>query len=207
MGNIFCPSTSTGTHIAENRALEIERLWQAQRYQLRPDDTKFNNPLSRFERMFSRETVEDQLIDCTVGCETTLLKGGTPGGNRYRLGLRAATLLGEGNSLDWSPNQVGEFFRTLYKHRNEVVHEDKRLPDEPSAEELIELDGNEVFARPFLLHARELYADVLRSYLRLNSEQDLSIKESNEHIDTMMLEQSSVVQEQLFNPSNNSSEE
>lgn len=195
-----CPSTTTGTHITENRTSEVEQLWRSHCYQLRPDDVKFHNPLSRFEQMFSREAVEDQLIDCTVGCETTLLKGGTPGGNRYRLGLRAAALLSDENSLDWSPHQVGEFFRTLYTLRNDVVHDDKSLPDEPSSDEFIKLGDSEVLARPFLIYARMLYADVICSYLQLISTQDSSIQEINGQIDSIMLDQSSTVREQVFNP-------
>ena len=82
--------------------------------------------------MFSRESLEDQLVDCVVGCETTVLKGGSPGENRYRLGVRTAVLLGEQNARDWSSERIGEFFRTLYDYRNKVVHEDTTLPDEPN---------------------------------------------------------------------------
>jgi hypothetical protein len=127
-----CPSSTTGTHIAEDRALEIPRLWRDHRRRIAPGHDKFQNPLARFERMFSRESLEDQLVDCVVGCETTVLKGGSPGGNRYRLGVRTAVLLGEQNARDWSSERIGEFFRTLYDYRNEVVREDKTLPDEPN---------------------------------------------------------------------------
>ncbi|WP_459877280.1 hypothetical protein [Halorubrum gandharaense] len=175
-----CPSSTTGTHIAEDRALEIPRLWRDHRRRIAPDHDKFQNPLSRFERMFSRESLEDQLVDCVVGCETTVLKGGSPGGNKYRLGVRTAVLLGEQNARNWSSERIGEFFRTLYDYRNKVVHKDTTLPDEPTGRNLISVDDEVFVASTFLIHARELYADLILDYLDLVASQGASIPDINE---------------------------
>jgi hypothetical protein len=193
-----CPGSTTGTHIAEDRALEIPRLWKAHRRRIAPGHDKFQNPLARFERMFSRESLEDQLVDCVVGCETTVLKGGSPGGNKYRLGVRTAVLLGEQNARNWSSERIGEFFRTLYDYRNKVVHEDTTLPDEPTGGNLISVDDKEFVASTFLIHARELYADLILEYLDLVASQDASIPDINEQIDDRTLEYGTEIREQLF---------
>lgn len=193
-----CPDSTTGTRITESRTSEINQLWSTYRRQFRPGDSKFDKPLSRFERMFSRESVEDQLVDCAVGCETTLLKGGSPGGNQYRLGLRVAVLLGERNSQDWSAKRVAEFFRTLYHYRSLVVHEDEPLPDKPNSKELIEVDGEEFIASTFLVLARELYADIIRSYLEISKEKNISINEVTEYIDRKIIKHALNVQDDLF---------
>lgn len=193
-----CPSTNTGTHITEDRAVEIPRFWSTHRSRLTPDHAKFQNPLSRFERMFSRESLEDQLVDCVVGCETTVLKGGSTGGNRYRLGVRTAVLLGDRNARDWSPERIGEFFRTLYEYRNKVVHDDESLPNEPSADHLISVEDKEFLASTFLIYARELYADIIREYLDLVVTQDKSIQEINKRVDASALRYGAEIREKLF---------
>lgn len=193
-----CPGSTTGTHIAEDRALEIPRLWKAHRRRIAPGHDKFQNPLARFERMFSRESLEDQLVDCVVGCETTVLKGGSPGGNKYCLGVRTAVLLGEQNARNWSSERIGEFFRTLYECRNEVVHEDTALPDEPSGDDWITVKDEEFLASTFLIRARELYADLILEYLDLVASQDVSIQDVNEQIDDRTLEYGTEIREQLF---------
>jgi len=147
--------------------------------------------------MFSRESLEDQLVDCVVGCETTVLKGGSPGGNRYRLGVRTAVLLGNHNSLDWSPERIAEFFKTLYEQRNGVVHEDKPLPDSPSGGRIV-IGDSEFLASIFLTYARELYADIIREYLDLVEMQDESIQDINERIDATVLRHGTEIREQLF---------
>jgi hypothetical protein len=193
-----CPSSTTGTHIDEDRALEIPRLWRAHRCRIAPGHDKFQNPLARFERMFSRESLEDQLVDCVVGCETTVLKGGSPGGNKYRLGVRTAVLLGERNARNWSSERIGEFFRTQYEYRNEVVHEDTTLPDEPSGDDWITVEDEKFLASTFLIRARELYADLILEYLDLVTSQDVSIQDVNERIDDRTLEYGAEIREQLF---------
>lgn len=193
-----CPSATAWTHLAEDRALEIPRFWSTHRNRLSSDHAKFQNPLARFERMFSRESLEDQLVDCVVGCETTVLKGGSPGGNRYRLGVRTAVLLGDHNSLDWSPEQIGAFFKTLYEHRNDVVHDDKSLPDTPSDDDRIVIGDTEFLASRFLTHARKLYADIIREYLNLVETQDESIQDINERIDSAALRHGTEIREQLL---------
>ncbi|RZH66464.1 hypothetical protein [Natrinema altunense] len=182
-----CPAATVGTHIAANRAADIRRFWSAHRDRLSTDDATFQNPLARFERMFSRDALEDQLVDCAVGCETTLLKGGSPGGNKYRLGVRAAVLLGEQNSQEWPPEQVGEFFRAIYDARNTVVHEDNSLPDAPSDADRMTVGDDEFLAPSFLVRARELYADVIRGYLDLVATHDDSIDDINQRIDETVL--------------------
>ncbi|QIB79087.1 hypothetical protein G3A49_13480 [Haloferax volcanii] len=193
-----CPSSTTGTHITEDRALEIPRLWRDHRRRIAPGHDKFQNPLARFERMFSRESLEDQIVDCVVGCETTVLKGGSPGGNKYRLGVRTAVLLGEQNTRNWSSEWIGEFFRTLYEYRNGVVHEDTVLPDKPSGDDSITVEDEEFLASTFLIHARELYADLILEYLDLVRSQDVSIQDVNEQIDNRTLEYGAEIREQLF---------
>jgi len=198
-----CPGSTTRTHIAENRALEIPRLWRNHRRRIAPGHDKFQNPLARFERMFSRESLEDQLVDCVVGCETTVLKGGSPGGNKYRLGVRTAVLLGEQNAHNWSSERVGDFFRTLYEYRNKVVHQDTTLPDEPSDDDPITVEDegfltSTFLASTFLIRARELYADLILEYLDLVASQDVSIQEVNEQIDDCTLEYGAEIRDQLF---------
>ena len=193
-----CPSSTTGTHLAEDRALEIRRAWEAHRHQLTPDNDRFQNPLSRFERMFSRESLEDQLVDCVVGCETTVLKGGSPGGNKYRLGVRTAVLLGDRNNRYWSSDRVGEFFRTMYEYRNKVVHEDTTLPDKPSSGERIAVGEERFIASTFLVRARELYANLILEYLNLVTSQDMSLQEINKQIDNRTLEHGVEIREELF---------
>lgn len=148
--------------------------------------------------MFSRDTLEDQVVDCAVGCETTLLKGGSPGGNRYRLGVRAAVLLGDRNAPNWSPEQVGEFFRAVYDARNTVVHEDNSLPDEPTDPDRITVADDDFLATTFLVRARELYADVIHEYLELAATRGESIDDINELIDDTVLSAGGDLNDHLF---------
>ncbi|WP_430506213.1 hypothetical protein [Haloparvum sp. PAK95] len=198
-----CPSSTTGTHITEDRAIEIPRFWSTHRRQLVPDHSKFQNPLTRFERMFSRESLEDQLVDCVVGCETTVLKGGSPGGNRYRLGVRTAVLLGEQNTQNWSSERIAKFFKTLYEYRNKVVHDDTSLPDEPTGGDLISVGGKEFVASSFLIRARELYADLIMEYLDLVASEHGSIQDINKSVDSGVLKQSGEIRQELFQSDQN----
>ncbi|WP_049921637.1 hypothetical protein [Halopiger djelfimassiliensis] len=194
------PTASVGTRLREDRTPAIERLWRTHRQRFRPDDSAFQNPLSRFERMFDRDRVEDQLVDCVVGCEATLLKGGSPGGNRYRLGLRAAALIGDRNAQEWSATQVGAFFRTLYQWRNVVVHEDRSLPNDPGRDDRIEVGERAFLADELLPIARECYADVLRAYLDRTASLECSIDTINERIDDRLLERAPTVRAALDRP-------
>jgi len=127
-----------------------------------------------------------------------VLKGGSPGGNKYRLGVRTAVLLGEQNARNWSSERIGEFFRTLYEHRNEVVHEDTALPDEPNSDDWITVEDVEFLASTFLIRARELYADLIIEYLDLVTSQDVSLQDVNGQIDDRTLEYGAEIREQLF---------
>lgn len=193
-----CPSATVGNHIAGDSAGEIQQYWEKHRDQLSIDNSMFQNPLSRFEMMFSRESLEDKLVDCVVGCETTLLKDGKRGGNRYRLGVRAAVLFGNRDSQDWSPERMAEFFRTLYEWRNEVVHRDVALPNEPNADQLISVSDRSYLASDFLIQAREFYADTIREYHKINRTENKSIDTINERIDACTLQQGTKIRNQLF---------
>ncbi|WP_248516306.1 HEPN domain-containing protein [Salinarchaeum laminariae] len=193
-----CPVASASTYLDADRRSKITQLWDAHRNRLCDGGTSFRSPLSRFERMFSRESLEDQIVDCAIGCETTLLKGGSPGGNRYRLGVRAAVLIGDDNSRDWSPLLVSRFLRTLYDYRNKVVHDDASLPAEPADDEWISVDDMNFLAGTFAQRARELYADIIREYMLLSEQQDMSIHDLNKQIDAGVLRQGGEIRELLF---------
>ena len=63
---------------------------------------------------------------------------------------------------------------------------------------LISVDDKEFVASTFLIHARELYADLILEYLDLVVSQDASIEDINEQIDDRTLEHGTEVREQLF---------
>lgn len=192
-----CPSSSANTHIDGDRSEEIECIWDTHWRRIRPNNPKFEKPLARFERMFSRESYEDQLVDCVIGCENTLLKGGSPGANSYKLGIRAPAILGAQNSQAWSAEKVGKFFRKLYDLRNDVVHDDKALPKSPTSEAFIHFQGQRYLAPKFLELSRELYSDLLQEYMNQTNCQENSIEEINQYVDSKALEKGFEIHEQF----------
>lgn len=78
--------------------------------------------LRRFQLTYNRSNFEDQVIDLTIGLESTLLFG-LKDELKYRLSLRGAYLLRE----EISPEKSVQLLRKLYDIRSGIVHEGKSL--------------------------------------------------------------------------------
>ena len=78
--------------------------------------------LGRFNRSFTRQSLEDVLIDCTIVLESTVLYGHEDE-LTYRLGLRSSALISD----LFEPSYVQSMLSLMYEIRSQIVHEGKDL--------------------------------------------------------------------------------
>lgn len=85
--------------------------------------------LSRFNQSYSRDYLEDRLIDLTIALESCLLAGSDAKTElKYRFTLRGATLLANKRN----PHEVFHQLSALYDARSAIVHEGKYLTQQRS---------------------------------------------------------------------------
>lgn len=83
-----------------------------------------SHSISRYNEMYRKTKPEDQIIDCFVGFETSLLKDARPPYESLFPNRGAVLLTGR---TDYSRASINEFFTNLYYLRNRIIHSDERI--------------------------------------------------------------------------------
>lgn len=138
-----------------------------------------SQPLRRFNQSFDKNSLEDRLIDCFLGFESSLMKG--PGHSyAFRLPGRATLLLAD--QVD-EPRFVYEFFSALRECRNTILHSNVQL-DEITLNNIHNLSENlrdegDILPRKFVVQAQVFLSKILLKYMDLMIEEDASIHDIN----------------------------
>jgi len=178
-GPIYSSNLTGGSYQLEDSEVEeFKQFWNTYSQRLVPaGDSNISTAIRRFNQTFSKETEEDQLIDCVIGFEATLLKEVTHGESyRFRLPLRAALFLDEGS--DYSREYIYRFFRAIYDARSSVVHTGGELGAQ-------EICGEEVRPREFVNRTRSFLRQTIIQYLD-NEAEGKNVDQTNQEIDEAM---------------------
>lgn len=106
----------------------FESFWEEYRSKI-SEDGVFSNAIRRFNQIYRKNTVEDQLVDIFIGIESSLLAD-TDAMYSLRLPIRTVVVLQEASKYD--SRYLYDFVRFLYQFRNNIVHNNQ------SAETLIQ---------------------------------------------------------------------
>jgi len=170
--------------LSEDRVTEFKSFWNRYVNLLSEGDNQFVRPLLRFEEMFRKGREEDQLLDCLIALERTLLTDTSQASSyTFRMGVRAGILLDESQrDSDWTRNMTYEFFRELYGIRGDIVHNDITVY---RALEAIDdsVVGELESPSQLLALSRELLANILLRYMDHKIDHGMSIHETNQAID------------------------
>jgi hypothetical protein len=147
------------------------QFWSDLREYIHLSDGEFSGILTRLNASYQKESPEDQLVDCVIGFEESLLQGITQTESyRFRLPLRGS-LLTERSIED--REERFKFFRDLYDARSMVVHEN---------EDLDRFTGNYDSVEQFLQDARCALSDVTIEYMR-NMNAGVNFDQTNQKLD------------------------
>lgn len=124
---------------------------------------KLSEALRRLDSTYKREQKRDEVIDCVIALESTLLRGMSRWSSySFRFRLRGAALA---SNSEEEFNQIEDTLKEMYNERSRIVHEGKNLQDENLAED-----------------ARSITKKILESYMELLKSKD-SIDKINQEID------------------------
>lgn len=159
-----------------SEADQFKRFWEIHRDHLYTgNDDDFTTPMSgairRFNFMYRRNIPEDQVLDCMIGLESSLVKD-IRGGYSVHLPIRATTLLKENEEYD--SEFIYDYFSKLYDARNSIVHQNNRLDD-------YEIAGKEIAQSDFTLLARVFLAEILINYSKFHSN-GMNITQTNQKV-------------------------
>lgn len=128
--------------------------------------------LRRFNQAYSRERVEDKIIDLTIALESSLLSDQKEE-LRYRLATRGAAILS--NRRD--PEDTYSVLRALYDARSKIVHGGKALGEIAKNGRISGISANTLLPR-----AEQIAREVFREYLARTNFQT-SLRMINETLD------------------------
>lgn len=140
-------------------------------------DTHLAVGLRRFNQVFTRDLVEDRIIDLTIALESTLLAG-IQQELSYRIALRGAVLL-EGLR---PPEETQDIIQALYVIRSKVVHEGK-LFSEQTVRKVV---PKSIQPDEFPTICEGIVRDVLTAYLKQGAI-NKGVEDTNEDIESRLV--------------------
>jgi hypothetical protein len=189
-------STRTGAQsrqryeLQSNERDEFSEFWRRYKNKLNTEsDDNTSKSIRRYNEMYRKTNFEDQVVDCAIALEGTLLQDVNPGSSiTFRMMLRSGLLLDEAVSFD--RKTVRELFKSIYAARGDIVHKNSQLEEVIEKNDIFELD---VFDkdrdRPddFVEVIRILLARILLRYIQKEVDEGKSVAEVNQEIDTAAL--------------------
>lgn len=109
-------------HMRPHEAPYFESFWDE--YGDVTNDDSLSNPTRRFNQIYQKSSVEDQILDSFIGIESSILAD-TDAMYSYRLPIRTLLLLHEKSK--YSGEYLFDFSELLYAFRNNIVHNNKSL--------------------------------------------------------------------------------
>jgi hypothetical protein len=109
-------------HMKPHEVRFFESFWDE--YGAVINDDSFSNPTRRFNQIFQKSSIEDQILDSFIGIESSVLAD-TDAMYSYRLPIRTLLLLHEESK--YSGEYLFDFSELLYAFRNNIVHNNKSL--------------------------------------------------------------------------------
>lgn len=141
--------------------------------------------LRRYNEMHQKPNLEDQVVDCAIALEGTLLQDINPGSSlTFRLMLRSGLLL---DKIVVDRKRTMDFFRALYRARGDIVHSNKQLEEIIDDGQFDFLGENGSTPREIVKTSQYLLAYILRLYMKKEVEDGKSIAEVNQEMDTAAL--------------------
>lgn len=168
----------------EGKRSDFESFWEKYIPVITESDEQFSKPLNRFDEMYKKNKAEDQLLDCLIALERTLLTDTSKASSyTFRMGLRSGIILdSSSHGPDWDRERFYEFFKELYGIRSDVVHNDISISSAlDSAHDGILSEYNS--EHRFLSETRELFAALLLTYVEYYIEEGMSVHEINKAVD------------------------
>lgn len=161
------PPVGNPLKLSNEEGRDFVGFWKDFTSEFKDEDDELSKPINRFNQMHSAESKEDQIINCMIGLEETLLKGASGSGN-FRLAARATMLLSD----EADDGFVFDFFQELYKVRNGIVHRDDKIGNR-------EVGGTDLHSGEFASKSRYFLAKVIRRYLELRGTAYKNVTEVN----------------------------
>lgn len=143
-----------------------------------PDDLAVG--IRHFEQSYEKARSEDQLLDCAVALESTVLRDMPPTTESisFRLRMRGAVLLSAFEDL--GREHARDLLKEVYKKRSKTVHSGEELDS-------IEVGDREYAPSAFAAAARDLVRRCLLVYL-LSREEGHDVEATNRWIDEAFLQ-------------------
>jgi hypothetical protein len=159
---------------------EFAEFWNNHRNLIRFDsEYTLSGALRRFNEMHLKHYPEDQILDCLIACESTLLRSGGVVKSSITSSLKLfASMLLDGRTR-YSRSEIRDIFMELYRLRGEIVHENKTLDTILSEGDFEEIP-EEVDLTIGL--AREMLASILRAYMAEKLQNGRSVGATNQLI-------------------------
>ncbi|MBU0692405.1 hypothetical protein KKH18_11420 [bacterium] len=133
--------------------------------------------IRRFNISYTRQNIEDVIIDCTIGLESTLLRGFSDE-LIFRLALYGARLLSDTDK----PEATYDILRTIYDIRSKIVHEGQLVGEQKKNINRLacKIEGFTIAMLPDL--CRSIIRKVILKYLSRMKDSGESVKTINKHI-------------------------
>lgn len=122
-----------------------------------PQPSGLGLPLNRFDQSYSRESLEDVILDLTIALESTLLAS-INDELSYRFALFGAALLAKSRR----PQETFRLLRALYTVRSKLVHESQSLKQQES---IWKKGSSATTAAEFVDQCTALTREVLCAYI------------------------------------------
>lgn len=150
----------------------FRKFWNDFQAYIKLSDASFSGVLTRLNMSYQKESPEDQLVDCVIEFEESLLQGITQTESyRFRLPLRGSLLT---NQFIRDREDRFWFFRDVYDARSMVVHENKDL-------ERFSTDYGSV--DEFIQTVRAALCEVVVEYMK-NLNYGVNVDQTNQNLDS-----------------------
>lgn len=184
----FGQTLSEGHHLDAEGVEEFNSVVSKHLNELNGEkESDLSDAIRRFDEMYEKLYLEDKLVDCAIGFESTLLRDiGTTSSFTFRLQLRGGQLLEDHLSME--RDRIHDFFRSIYAIRGDVVHRDSTLSD--SLERVrynpeTQTESHRQEGYGFVLESREILGELIKFYSSMS--EDYSITQINQKADKSAL--------------------
>lgn len=168
---------------------DFSKFWARHCERIRLDkDGQFTRSIQRFNKVWSNQYYEDQLLDCLIGLEGLLLRGvGSGSSITFRLKLRGGQILHD--RLPYEREYIQNFLQDIYSIRGDIVHENQFLAEGLDQNNRLKiLDERFDHPKDVVAEARRFMGKSVVAYMDLAEKTGLSIDKIGEKMDKSALD-------------------